>query len=184
MLTRSKLVLLSVVSGGLVWSPAFSVQVKKAGRVEVKPIIASTEASAKMAAVKALTAASSTVAISSSGAQEQQRQQSDGPEQETTPPDTQEGSEATTLAAPAGGSGRQASMQDRHMGGDKKVDGKKTVYVPLTRRARPDGAAVYGVDVGATGIGRRRRRLEDDGGGVGIEAGGERRLVIFVLVKI
>lgn len=58
---------------------------------------------------------------------------------------------AISAAAPAGGG---------------KAGG---LYVPLTRRSRPDGA-VYGVDVGEGGIGRRR--LEDSG--VGIEEGGER----------
>lgn len=146
--------------------------------MELKPITAATEQSAKTAAA-AFLAAKSTVAISSSGAQEQQRQQSGRPEHETTLRDTHKDSGATTLAAPAGGSGKQQSSRERHMGGVNTMDGENTVYVPLTRRARPDGAAVYGVDVGATGIGRRRRRLEDDRGGVGIEAGGERCIVFF-----
>lgn len=63
--------------------------------------------------------------------------------------------------------------------GDREKVDDKGIYVPLTRRTRPDGAGVYGVDVGRAGIGRRRRRLDEDET-IGIEREGETSLSFFI----
>lgn len=142
----------------MLWSPSLSLEVKKAGDVPAQRSAAATRDRVN-------------AEISPRGSQkaEEIRQQRQQKQQKVA---TTSRERRRAIAAQEVDTKEEVLPGRILRDGDSKAVGENGVYVPLTRRTRSDGAAVYGVDVGPVGKGHRRRRLEN--GGVGIEGQGEK----------